>query len=225
MISDMSKTAGLFIYGKASGWAANIMSFVFQFSILIMVIFFLLKELDRLIEFLTRLSPLPKEQDELLMNKFMELAGVILVGNGISGVFQGVLGGFFFAMLELNSPVLWGSVMAVLAFLPIFGIGGILVPTAAILLINGHSGQAITTLVFYGLLAFSVEYLLKPKFVGSQVKMHTLLVLLAILGGMSLFGILGIIYGPLIVTAFLTLADIYLKEYKPSIDRTTIGDR
>lgn len=225
MISDMSKTAGLFIYGKASGWAANIMSFVFQFSILIMVIFFLLKEIDRLIEFLTRLSPLPKEQDELLMNKFMELAGVILVGNGISGVFQGVLGGFFFGLLGLNSPVLWGSVMAVLAFLPIFGIGGVLVPTAAILLINGHSGQAITTLVFYGLLAFSVEYLLKPKFVGSQVKMHTLLVLLAILGGMSLFGILGIIYGPLIVTAFLTLADIYLKEYKPSIDRTTIGDR
>jgi len=225
MISDLSKTAGLFIYGKASGWAANIMSFVFQFSILIMVVFFLLKEIDQLVEFLTGISPLPKEQDELLMNKFMELAGVILVGNGISGVFQGVLGGFFFAMLELNSPVLWGSVMAVLAFLPIFGIGGVLVPTAAILLINGHSGQAITTLVFYGLLAFSVEYLLKPKFVGSQVKMHTLLVLLAILGGMSLFGILGIIYGPLIVTAFLTLADIYLKEYKPSIDRTTIGDR
>ncbi|HHD63204.1 MAG TPA: AI-2E family transporter [Desulfobulbaceae bacterium] len=224
MISDLSKTAGLFIYGKASGWAANIMSFVFQFLILIMVIFFLLKEIDRLIEFLTHLSPLPEEQDKLLMNKFMELAGVILVGNGISGVFQGVLGGLFFAMLELNSPVLWGSVMGVLAFLPIFGIGGVLVPTAAILLINGHSGQAIMTLVFYGMLAFSVEYLLKPKFVGSQVKMHTLLVLLAILGGMSLFGILGIIYGPLLVTAFLTLADIYLKEYKPSIDRTTIGD-
>jgi len=225
MISDLSKTAGLFIYGKASGWAANIMSFVFQFSILIMVIFFLLKEIDRLIEFLIRLSPLPEEQDKLLMDKFMELAGVILVGNGISGVFQGVLGGFFFGLLGLNSPVLWGSVMAVLAFLPIFGIGGVLVPTAAILLINGHSSQAIMTLVFYGMLAFSVEYLLKPKFVGSQVKMHTLLVLLAILGGMSLFGILGIIYGPLIVTAFLTLADIYLKEYKPSIDRTTIGDR
>ena len=225
MISDLSETAGLFIYGKASGWAANIMSFVFQFSILIMVIFFLLKEIDRLIEFLIRLSPLPEEQDKLLMDKFMELAGVILVGNGISGVFQGVLGGFFFGLLGLNSPVLWGSVMAVLAFLPIFGIGGVLVPTAAILLINGHSSQAIMTLVFYGMLAFSVEYLLKPKFVGSQVKMHTLLVLLAILGGMSLFGILGIIYGPLIVTAFLTLADIYLKEYKPSIDRTTIGDR
>ncbi len=218
LISDLSKSTGLFIYGKASGWAANIMSFVFQFSILIMVIFFLLIEIDRLIDFLTRLSPLPPEQDTLLMNKFMEISGVILVGNGISGLLQGVLGGIFFTLLGLNSPVLWGSVMAVFAFLPIFGIGGILLPTAALLFLNGHPGQAILTLVFYAVLSFSVEYLLKPKFVGRQVKMHTLLVLLSILGGMSLFGVLGIIYGPLIVTAFLTLSEIYLKEYKPAID-------
>ncbi len=223
LISDLSKGAGLFIYGKASGWAANIMSFVLQFCILIMVIFFLLMEIDRLIEFLSRLSPLPEEQDKLLMDKFMEISGVILVGNGISGLFQGVIGGIYFSMLGLNSPVLWGSVMAVLAFLPIFGIGAVLIPTSAFLFINGHTGQAILTLVFYGLLSFSMEYLVKPKFVSSQVKMHTLLVLLAILGGMSLFGILGIIYGPLIVTAFLTLSEIYLKEYKPSIDGITEG--
>ena len=219
LISDLSKSAGLFIYGKASGWAANIMNFVFQFCILIMVIFFLLIEMDQLVDFLTRLSPLPPEQDKLLMNKSMEISGVILVGNGISGVVQGILGGIFFSLLGLNSPVLWGSVMAVFAFLPIFGIGGILVPTAGLLFLNGHPGQGVLTLVFYTLLSFTVEYLLKPKFVGSQVKMHTLLVLLSILGGMSLFGILGIIYGPLIVTAFLTLSEIYLKEYKPTIDR------
>ncbi len=219
LISDLSKSTGLFIYEKASAWAANIMSFVVQFCILIMVIFFLLIEIDRLIDFLTRLSPLPPEQDKLLMNKFMEISGVILVGNGISGLLQGVLGGIFFTLLGLNSPVLWGTVMAVFAFLPIFGIGAILIPTAALLFLNGYPGQAIMTLVFYALLSFSVEYLLKPKFVSSQVKMHTLLVLLSILGGMSLFGILGIIYGPLIVTAFLTLSEIYLKEYKPAIDK------
>jgi len=225
LISDLSKTAGLFIYNKASGWAANIMHFFFQFCILLMVIYFLLIEIDRLIDFLSRISPLPPEQDNLLMKKFMEISGVILIGNGISGVFQGVLGGIFFAILGLNSPVLWGSVMAVLAFLPIFGIGGILVPASTFLFLGGHTDQAILTLVFYVLLAFSVEYLLKPRFVGHQVQMHTLLVLLAILGGMSLFGILGIIYGPLIVTAFLTLSDIYLKEYKPSIDGTRVMDR
>jgi len=215
ILSDLSKEAGLFLYGKASAWAANIMSFVFQFCFLILMIYFLLIEMDRLIQFLIRLSPLPDEQDVLLLKKFEEIAGVILIGNGISGVFQGVLGGILFALLGINSPVLWGGVMGILAFLPILGIGAVLVPASAILLLNGAPGQATAVLVFYIVLSFTVEYLFKPKFVSSQVKMHTLLVFLAILGGMSVFGVLGIIYGPLIVTAFLTLTEIYFREYKP----------
>ncbi|MCI5137979.1 MAG: AI-2E family transporter, partial [Candidatus Electrothrix sp. AR1] len=123
----------------------------------------------------------------------------------------------FFAMLGIKSPVLWTGVMGILAFLPIFGIGLVLLPASALLLLNGSPGQAAATFIFYAVLSFSVEYLLKPKFVGNQVKMHTLLVFLAILGGMSVFGVLGIIYGPLIVTAFQTLSDIYLKEHRPAL--------
>jgi predicted PurR-regulated permease PerM len=218
LFSDLTKMSGLFIYNQASAWAANIMSFALQFCFLILVIFFLLIEMEKLIQFITRLSPLPDDQDDLLMKKFMEISGVILVGNGISGLFQGVMGGIFFALLGINSPVLWGGIMAVLAFLPIFGIGLVLLPASAFLLLNGSLGQAVTTLVFYVILSFSVEYLLKPKFVGSHIKMHTLLVFLAIIGGMAMFGVLGIIYGPLIVTAFLTLSEIYLKEYRPGLN-------
>lgn len=217
IFSEISKNAGLFIYSKASGWAANIMSFVLQFCFLILMIYFLLIEMDRLIRFITRLSPLPEAQNNLLLKKFLDISGVILVGNGISGVFQGVMGGIFFAILGINSPVLWTGVMAILAFLPIFGIGLVLLPTSALLLLGGSPGQATAAFIFYVVLSFTVEYLLKPKFVGNQVKMHTLLVFLAILGGMSLFGVLGIIYGPLIVTAFQTLSDIYLKEHRPAM--------
>ena len=213
LISQISKTVGMFIYNQATSWAANIMNFTWQFCVLIIVIYFLLMEIDSLIDFLTRLSPLPDDQDRLLMHKFMEISGIILIGNGLSGLFQGTLGGIYFSLLGLKSPVLWGAVMAVLAFLPIFGIGLVLIPTAIILLISGSFFKAVLTLIFYMILSFSVEYLLKPKFVGRQVKMHTLLVFLAIIGGISMFGVLGIIYGPLIVTAFLTLSDMYLMEY------------
>ena len=85
--------------------------------------------------------------------------------------------------------------MAVLAFLPIFGIGLVMIPTAIILAINGRIGEGIFLFCYYFALSMSVEYLLKPKLVGRQVKMHTLLVLLAILGGLAVYGILGIIYG------------------------------
>jgi len=216
LTGTVSKVAGmvaLFIYNQASFWAGNVMGFGLKFCILILAVYFLLIEMDRFVQFMMKLSPLPDEEDELLVKKFMEIAGAILVVNGISGVFQGLVGGAYFAILGLKSPVLWGSVMAVMAFLPIFGIGLVLIPTSIILLIGGHIGQAVLTFVFYVILSFSVEYLLKPKFIGSHVKMHTLLVFLSIIGGMSVFGVLGIIYGPLIVTGFLTLSDLYLNEY------------
>ncbi len=224
-LSRLAGTVGMFIYGQASVWAGNIMSFALQFCILLLVVYFLLMEIDRLLVFLMRLSPLPDDQDQLLLNKFMEIAGAILVVNGVSGLLQGFLGGVFFAVLGLKSPVLWGSVMAVLAFLPIFGIGLVLLPTAVILFVGGSLGQAVLTVVFYGVLSFTVEYLLKPKFIGDHVRMHTLLVFLAILGGMSVFGVLGIIYGPLIVTAFLTLSDLYIDVYRNGVVMEEEGSR
>ena len=218
MLSGASKTVGLFIYNQASAWAGDIMSFFLQFSILIVVAYFILIEMDDLLGFIVRLSPLPSDHNRLLLDKFTSIAGVILIGNGISCVIQGTLGGIFFAVLGLNAPVLWGFIMGVLAFIPILGIGLILLPTTVILLINDHFGQAFSTLLFYLFLHYSVELLLKPKFVGSQLKMHALLVLLTIFGGISLFGILGIVYGPLIVSLFLTLSEMYLNEYSRPVN-------
>jgi predicted PurR-regulated permease PerM len=121
--------------------------------------------------------------------------------------------------MELNSPLLWGSVMAILAFLPIFGIGLVMIPTALFLMLSDRMNEGIFLFVFYMVLSFSIEYVVKPKMVGTQVKMHTLLVFLSIIGGLSVYGILGIIYGPLIITAFLTLSDIYLKRYDQRLQR------
>jgi predicted PurR-regulated permease PerM len=212
-LSEFAKMVALFLYGQATSWAANIMNFVISFFMMIIVIFFLLIDIDRLVHFVFRLSPLPEDQERQLIHKFQDIAGAILIGNGICGLIQGILGGLSFVFFGLPSPILWGGIMAILAFLPIFGIGLVLVPAAFILFLKGRMVAGIVMLIFYALLSFSVEYLLKPKMVGKQVKMHTLLVFLSILGGLSVFGVLGIIYGPLIVTAFLTLSEIYMGNY------------
>lgn len=216
-LTEYSRTVALFLYSRASSWAGNIINFVVDFSLMILVIFFLLVDYDRLVDFILQLSPLPNNQEEQLINKFQKIAQAILVGNGICGVIQGTLGGIVFAYFHLGSPVLWGGIMAVMAFLPIVGIGVVLLPTALIFLLKGQIGQAIFIAIFYFVLSMSIEYLLKPKLVGSQVKMHTLVVFLSIIGGLNVFGVLGIIYGPLIITAFLTMADIYRKNYAPHL--------
>lgn len=218
-LTYLAKTGGLLLYNQASGWAANIMQFFFMFMMMILVIFFLLIDQQKLFDYIVKLSPLPDDEDRLLIKKFEDIANAVLKGNGICGLIQGILAGVVFSIIGLNSPILWGCVMTILAFLPIFGIGLVMIPTAVIIALNGRVGTGIFVFIFYITLSFSMEYIIKPKMVGEQVKMHTLLVFLSIIGGLSVYGILGIIYGPLIMTAFLTLSDIYITRYDKYIQR------
>ncbi|NQV01446.1 MAG: AI-2E family transporter [Bacteroidia bacterium] len=213
MFSYLAKMGGLFLYNQASLWAANILQFLFLFFMMILTIFFLLIDQDRLINFIIAVSPLPDDEDRLLLEKFEQIANAILRGNGICGLIQGILGGVTFSILGLSSPLLWGAIMAILAFLPIFGVGLVMIPAAGILMLSDRVGAGVFLFFFYMALSFTMEYMVKPKMVGNQVQMHTLLVFLSIIGGLSVYGVLGIIYGPLIVTAFLTLTEIYFAKY------------
>jgi len=211
--NNYARMFGVLVYAKASGWAANILNFIIDFTLMILAIFFLLIDYDRLVDFIQHLSPLPNDQEAQLITKFQDISKAIILGNGICGLLQGVAGGLLFAYLGINAPILWGGIMGVMAFLPIVGIGIVLVPTAIIYFISAQVGLAIFIVIFYLVLSISVDSLLKPKLVGRKAKMNTLLVFLSLLGGLNVFGVLGIIYGPLIVTAFLTMSEIYLKNY------------
>jgi predicted PurR-regulated permease PerM len=217
-ISEIGRVVGLFLYEQARSITANVLMFIGNFFFMLLIIFYLLIDSSRLASFIVSLSPLPDDQDQKLIQKFKDIAGAILLGNGLGGVIQGTLGGIVFALFGLQSPFLWGVVMALLAFLPIVGIGVVFIPAAIYLFLKGRIAAGIFFIVFYVILSGCIEYFFKPKLVGKRVQMPTLLVFLAIIGGLKLFGILGIIYGPLIVTAFLTLTEIYQSSYKKLVE-------
>ncbi len=214
-LRDLVKYVGLFLYNKASLWAANLMTLAFKFCLMLMVIFYLLLDMERLFDFVQRISPLPQEQGALLVRKFNEIGGAILIGNGASGLIQGTLGGLLFVLLDLKSPMIWGGVMCLTAFLPILGIGLVLIPTALVLMAMDQAGQGLLVLILYLAITFTIDYGLKPKLVGRHLHIHTLLVFLSIIGAMGMFGVLGIVFGPLVITLFLTLAEIYQDSYRP----------
>ena len=217
-IAELGRAVGLYLYEQARSMTANIFNFLVDFFFMLLIIFYLLIDSPRLVAFIVRLSPLPNDQDEKLFQKFKDMAGAILIGNGLGGLIQGTLGGAVFAISGFKSPILWGLIMALLAFLPIVGIGAVFLPAAIFLFLQGRIGAGIFFIVFYAMLSGGVEYFFKPKLVGQRVQMHTLLVFLAIIGGLKLFGFLGIIYGPLVVTAFLTLSDIYESSYQRIVE-------
>jgi predicted PurR-regulated permease PerM len=217
-VSELGKIVGLFLYQQASSIASNILKFFVYFFFMLLIIYYLLMDGDKLISFIVDLSPLPKDQDEKLIQKFKDMAGAVLIGNGLGGLIQGIAGGTVFYLFGLKSSFLWGVIMGFLAFLPIIGIGVVFIPAAIYLFFKGRIAAGIFFIVFYLILSVSVDNLLKPKLVGRRVKMHTLLVFFSIIGGLNLFGILGIIYGPLITTAFITLTDIYYTSYQQMVE-------
>jgi predicted PurR-regulated permease PerM len=213
-LSETGKVVGLFLYQQASAIASNVANFFVYFFFMLLVAYYLLIDGERLARFIVDLSPLPDDQDEQLIQKFKDMAGAVLIGNGLCGLLQGVAGGVVFSIFGFNSAFLWGVIMGLLAFLPILGIGAVFIPAAGYLVLSGRVGAGIFFIVFYALLSGGVEYLIKPRLVGQRVKMHTLLVFLSIIGGLKMFGILGIIYGPLVITGFLTLTEIYHTSYQ-----------
>jgi predicted PurR-regulated permease PerM len=217
-ISEAGRVIGLFLYEQARAITSNILKFLVNSFFMLLIIYYLLIDKKRLHSFILNISPLPDDQDDKLFQKFKDMAGAILIGNGLGGLIQGILGGIVFAIFGLKSPFFWGVIMGLMAFLPIVGIGVVFIPAAIYLFLVGRIASGIFFVVFYIVLSGGIEYIFKPKLVGQRVQMHTLLVFLSIIGGLKLFGILGIIYGPLIITAFLTLTDIYKSSYQKLVE-------
>ncbi len=213
-ISELGKIVGFSLFEQARFITSNVFNLVLYFCLMLIVVFYMLIDGEKFVKYLYDLSPLPDEHDEKLLEKFKGMAGAVLIGNGLGGLIQGLAGGSLFLFLGFNSPFLWGVIMGFLAFLPILGIGIIMIPTAVILMLKARLAAGIFVLVFYAVLSWGIEYIFKPKVVGNRVRMHPLIVFFAIIGGLKTYGILGIIYGPLIATFFLTLADIYFSSFQ-----------
>jgi predicted PurR-regulated permease PerM len=214
LAASIGRNVGFFLYRQTSSIATNLLSFLIHFFLMMLLLYYLFRDGVRLKDYVTELLPVPKEQLEKVVKKFQEMGRAIIVGNGFAGIVQGALGGVGFYLFGLHAPFLWGTVIAFMAFLPIIGASVVFVPAAAIFLVQGKIGLGIGFLAYNVFYSSIMEYLIKPKVIGEGMQMNSVLVFIGIIGGIKLFGILGIIYGPLIITIFLTLAEIYRLEYK-----------
>lgn len=200
-----------------SALLGNTLAAVLHFAVILVVVFYTLVDGDRFKDFAFELSPLPNDEDALIVDTFKKVAAGVVVGNGLGSALQGLLGGLAMVVVGLPSAVLWGSVMAVSAFLPLVGVSVVVVPASAYLVLQGHTWKAIGFFVFCTLQGLIIENVVKTKLIGSQMRMHDLLVFLSVLGGVSAFGVVGLVYGPLIAMLFMTLNSLYRQRYRPQL--------
>jgi len=134
------------------------------------------------------------------------------MGSGIVAVAQGILGGLAFYGLGLRG-VLWGAVMAFMSLVPVVGAAVIWIPASAILFLQGRPGAGVFLLLWGFLVISSVDNLIRMFVVRGPVRMHPLLIFFSVLGGIKLWGLLGIVFGPLALAMVQALLEIFRGEF------------
>lgn len=203
-----------FLFTQTSNLMRSISTFIVGFFFTLLSLYYLFKDGDHLLSRLKEIVPLPSRESELILRRFKEMISATIYGGLLIAILQGILGGLAFWVLGLSSPIFWGTIMAFLSFIPVGGTAIIWGPAAILLLIQGSILKGMILLAFGIFLIGMVDNLLRPLWVSTRTKIHPLLLFFSVLGGIQAFGMIGLVGGPLIVTLFLTLLEIYIEAIK-----------
>lgn len=193
----------------ALGLGQLTVDFLLGIFVMLYLLFHLLRDGDALLGHARRAIPLAPEQQKVLADTFTATVRGVLKGDLVVALVQGMLGGIIFWVVGVGSPLLWGALMAVLSLLPVLGAGLVWAPTAIYLLLTGSLWQGIVLLVFGTLVISTIDNILRPLLVGSDVKISSYVVLVSTLGGVAMFGVNGFVIGPLVASLFLATWEMY----------------
>lgn len=205
------------IFGSIAEWVtvnlpgvfAGGATLVLKFSIFLLCVYFFLVERERIYEELTSLSPLQDSVDRNIVTRMVETVRGVVFGSLIVAIIQGVVATIGFTIFGVPGPFIWGAVVVIAAQIPMLGTAAVTVPAAIYLLLTGNVVGGIGLLIWGGVAVGLVDNLVQPYIVGGRTKMHALLILLSMLGGLQYFGPIGFILGPTILAAFLVVLELY----------------
>jgi len=214
--NDILKKSGEMV-GKISNFLINSFSsatigtvhFLVMMLIMLYAMFYFLMDGDKLLMHMLYCVPLKYEDEHRILEQFTSVARATLKGTAVIGILQGTLAGLAFAVVGIPSAVFWGTIMTVASIIPSVGSALIWAPAAVILALNGQLAKAIGLTVFCAAIVGTLDNLLRPILVGKDTQMHELLVFFSTLGGILMFGIVGIIIGPIIAALFSAIWDLY----------------
>jgi predicted PurR-regulated permease PerM len=177
--------------------------------------YYLLLEGPALARFAVRMMPLPQPETRALMHEFHDVAVGTLLGIGVIALVQGTLAGIGFGIFGLGKPIVWGALCAIASLLPAIGTGIVCVPVGIVYILGGHVVGGVGLLIYWAIVITSLpDYWLRPRLMKGHMRLHELLVLIAVFGGIEAFGAIGILVGPMFVAMFVALLRIYERNYR-----------
>ena len=210
---ELLKAVTNFIVKNLSAFTENTILFLVEFAVMLYCLFYFLRDGAHLIDTISHYIPVAQRHINTFISEFLVTAKATLKFTFVIGGIQGLLGGLIFYITGIENPVVWGVLMVGFSIVPAIGSAIIWVPAGIIMLLLGHIWQGITILLFGAIVISLVDNLLRPILLGNDIQMHSLLIFLATLGGIAVFGFSGFVLGPVIASFFLASWKLFLELY------------
>ena len=183
--------------------------FFINFALSLFALYYFFKDGNRFKNAIISLSPLSDEHNRMILKKLQTTVSSVINGSLIVALAQGILAGLGFFIFGLPNPVLWGSVTVIAALLPAIGTALITMPAGFYLLLTGQVPQGIGVIVWGIAIVGTIDNFLRPKLIQRKIHIHPFFILLSVIGGIALFGPIGFLIGPLVLSLLFALLDIY----------------
>lgn len=209
LVRQGASRAGEFMAAGLGAVARNVALFVFELFVMLFALFYFLRDSDSIMNRFRNFLPFGETMTERMLGEARELIFASVTTSLVIGAVQGVICGGAFALVGLSSAIFWGVVMAFLSLLPIVGAWPVWVPASIWLISTGHWGRAVLLIAVCGALGATVDNVLRPVLLGGRASLNGLLVFISVLGGIAVFGILGVVLGPIVVATAVGILDVY----------------
>lgn len=208
-IGDLSST----MVAQLGSLLKNTLVFFFDLMIMFFAIFFFYRDGEAYYHFLMELLPFTAPQKKSISKRFTDTFRAVINGVFVIALLQGIMTGFGFALFGVPFPVFWGFVAIAAALIPLGGAALVWLPGVLYLLLTAHPIQGFMLAAWGIFLVTLPDNFLKPLLIGKKANIPTFFLFMGILGGLKIYGFLGVLFGPLIVTLLTAFVEIYREEY------------
>jgi predicted PurR-regulated permease PerM len=207
----VEKQAG-FLAERLGTILRNIAAFIFDLFVMIFAMFYFFRDADQVIHGVRSILPFDAEHRDSLMTQTRDLISASVTTSLILAAIQGAIGGLGFVLVKLPAPLFWGVAMAFFSLVPVVGSGLIFVPAVLWLGFTGHWGLAILLLVICAGVSAIVDNVLRPLLLGGRSELSALVIFISVVGGVGLFGMLGLVLGPVLVATAAGVLAVYIER-------------
>ncbi len=193
---------------------SNVAGFFVSIFMLFFIVYYLLRDGASIKKAIMDLSPIATEHEQKLFDKIVSAVNGVVKGSFLVALSQAIVAVIGFFIFGVPEPFLWGAFTLMAALVPNVGTSLSLIPAVIYLVVTGQIPQAIGMAIWGATAVGLIDNFISPRIVGTAVRLHPVLVLLAVIGGLQFFGLLGFLIGPILMAIFIALVEMYRTDFK-----------